>query len=104
MGVCRTIGFASKNTTSYHPESNGLIERFQRLFETGLEARMLEEKGDWINALPVVLWGLRNSLPIDLGSKYSPFQLLVGCSGCMAFNFFNASTFTFGNLNVESFF
>nr|XP_040581188.1 uncharacterized protein LOC121129533 [Lepeophtheirus salmonis] len=65
---------------------------------------MLEEKEDWINTLPVVLWGLRNSVPIDPGSKYSPFQLLTGRSGSMALNFFNASTFTSGNLNVESFF
>ncbi|XP_071743109.1 uncharacterized protein [Lepeophtheirus salmonis] len=64
MGVCKTLGIASKNTTSYHPESNGLIERFHISFMTGLVARMLKEKEDWINALPVVLWGLRRSLPI----------------------------------------
>uniref|UniRef100_A0A0K2UQS4 Integrase catalytic domain-containing protein n=1 Tax=Lepeophtheirus salmonis TaxID=72036 RepID=A0A0K2UQS4_LEPSM len=104
MGVCRTLGIASKNTASYHPESNGLIKRFHRSFKTGLVARMLEEKEDWINALPVVLWVLRNSVPTDSGSKHSPFQLLTGHSGSMAFNFFNASTFTSRNLDVESLF
>uniref|UniRef100_A0A0K2U171 RNA-directed DNA polymerase n=1 Tax=Lepeophtheirus salmonis TaxID=72036 RepID=A0A0K2U171_LEPSM len=104
VGVCRTLGIVSKNTTSYHLESNVLIERFHRSFKTGLVVRMLEEKEDWINAQPVVLWGLRNSVPIYSGSKYSPFQLLTGRSGSMAFNFFNKSTFTSGNLDVESFF
>uniref|UniRef100_A0A0K2UUF6 Putative LOC101746054 [Bombyx mori] n=1 Tax=Lepeophtheirus salmonis TaxID=72036 RepID=A0A0K2UUF6_LEPSM len=43
-----------------------------------------------MNALSVVLWGLRNSVPMDRGSKYSPFQLLTACPGSLDSGFFDS--------------
>nr|XP_040580374.1 uncharacterized protein LOC121128837 [Lepeophtheirus salmonis] len=67
--VCREHGTVNRTTTSYHPESNRLIERFHRSLKTGLVVRILEEKENWMNDLPVVLWVLRNSVPMDQRSK-----------------------------------
>ena len=65
------IGFHRLRTTSYHPQSNGIIERCHRTLKTAIMAR----KQDWLTALPVVLLGIR-CIPNDSG--LSPFTLITG--------------------------
>ena len=60
--VCSILGIRRSQTTSYHPQSNGLIERFHRSLKTSLRARLAGP--DWIRHLPLVLLGLR-SVPKD---------------------------------------
>lgn len=50
------IGFHRFCTTSYHPQTNGIIERQHRTLKSAIMAR----KQNWINALPIVLLGNRN--------------------------------------------
>lgn len=45
------------NTTAFHPNSNGMIERLHRQLKDGLRARGAAEK--WIEHLPWVVLGLR---------------------------------------------
>ncbi|QQP39551.1 Putative tick transposon, partial [Caligus rogercresseyi] len=104
MCVCKTLGITNKTTTSYHPESNGLIERFHRSLKTGLVARMLEEKENWMSALPIVLWGLRNSVPMDPGANNSPFQLLTGRPGSLASSFFDVAPPPKADVDLGGFF
>ena len=54
--LSQTLGFCRLRTTSYHPQSNGKVERFHRI----LKAALMSSKTDWIAALPVVLFGLRS--------------------------------------------
>ena len=54
--LSQTLGFCRFRTTSYHPQSNGKVERFHRT----LEAALMSSKTDWTAALPVVLFGLRS--------------------------------------------
>lgn len=67
------IGFHRLRTTSYHPQSNGLIERCHRTIKSAIMAR----KENWLLALPVVLLGLRAS-PGESG--FSPFTAVTGSS------------------------
>lgn len=64
-------GFHRLRTTAYHPQTNGIIERTHRTIKTALMAR----KENWLQALPVVLLGIR-SIPNDSG--YSPFTAVTG--------------------------
>lgn len=73
--LSRLLGFHSSRTTSYHPQANGLVERFHRSLKASLMAK-LEKSHDWYDELPLVLLGLRASYKPDLG--YSAAQATFG--------------------------
>jgi len=52
-GLCQKLGIAHKLTTSYHPQANGLVERFHRQLKESLRGRL--ENGDWYSHLPWVM-------------------------------------------------
>ena len=47
------MGFQLYHTTAYHPQSNGLVERFYRIMKTSLKARLTGP--NWRDELPWVL-------------------------------------------------
>ena len=65
------VGFHRLRTTAYTPRSNGLVERSHRTLKTAIMAR----KQEWLQALPVVMLGIR-ALPNDSG--LSPFTAVTG--------------------------
>ena len=82
-----SYGFKHIHTTAYHPQANGMIERFHRSLKTSL--RCLSIKGDWVSALPMVLLGWRNT--IHSASGTSPAQLLFGMGTAFPSEFFELS-------------
>ena len=74
--VCKNFSIIHKTTTPYNPQSNGLIERFNRTLGQILQKRTKEEKDDWDSYLPAALFAYRT---IKQGStKNTPFFLLYG--------------------------
>ena len=74
--VCQVLGVKKVNTTAYHPQTDGLVEWFNRTF-TDMLAKTVEKGGqDWDNRLPYVLFAYRSS-PQE-SSQESPFFLLHG--------------------------
>lgn len=69
--ISQIMGFNHLRTTSYHPQSNGFIERLHRTLKSALMAR----NSNWYLSLPVVLLGIRMS-PNSL--NYSPFTAVTG--------------------------
>lgn len=65
------IGFHRLRTTSYHPESNGMVERLHRTLKTAIMAK----KQAWLDSLPIVLLGLR---AIANESGFAPFTAVTG--------------------------
>ncbi|KAF2353534.1 Integrase catalytic core [Trinorchestia longiramus] len=65
------LGFHHVRTTSYHPQSNGLVERLHRTLKTAIMAR--QQNG--FHSLPIVLLGLRMT-PNAAG--FSPFTAVSG--------------------------
>ena len=55
--MCQCLGIRHSTTTAYHPQSNGMIERFHRQLKDSLRARLASS--DWPSHLPWVLLGLR---------------------------------------------
>ena len=69
IGVCHALGISTTQTTSFHPQSNGMIERFHRSLKSSLRARAANS--DWVSHLPLVLLGLRSVPKEDTGFSVS---------------------------------
>ncbi len=70
---CQKLGI-HKLTTAYHPQANGLVERFHRQLKEALRARL--EIGNWYSQLPWVMMGLRAAPKEDCG--LSSAELVYG--------------------------
>ena len=79
------LGSARSRTTAYHPEANGLVERFHRQLKASLRATAPSTQ--WIEALPMVLLGLRSSIKEDLGCCTA--ELVYGTTLRIPGEFFN---------------
>ena len=59
------LGAATNTTTSYHPQSNGLVERMHRTMKSALKAKLAADP-NWVDALPLVMLGMRAAMKEDL--------------------------------------
>jgi transposase InsO family protein len=57
--LCRRLSISHIMTTAYHPQSNGMVERFHRHLKEALRARLAAATTDWEFHLPWVLLGIR---------------------------------------------
>ena len=71
------LGISRCRTTSYHPQSNGMIERQHRIIKDRLMSRACSTgHSSWMDHLPFVLLGMRTSVRSD--SQCSPADLVYG--------------------------
>lgn len=68
------LGVSLATTTAYHPQSNGMVERFHRQLKASLTARLVDS--EWMAALPLILLAIRTAPKEDL--KASPADLVYG--------------------------
>ena len=73
--VLTLLGIKRYRTTSYHPQANGLVERFHRQLKSALYAHAIDNE-EWSVSLPLVLLGIRSSVKEDIG--HSPAELVYG--------------------------
>ena len=64
-GLCNQFGIVRNRTTSYHPQSNGMVERFHRQLKAAIMAH--EAPNPWTITLPSVLLGVRSTVKELLG-------------------------------------
>jgi len=70
------LGIEKFNTKAYHPQCNGLTERFNRTLKTMLRKQAAIHGLQWGNYLHRVLWAYRN-IPHD-ATREKPSFLLFG--------------------------
>ena len=63
--LCNQFGIIRNRTTSYHPQSNGMVERFHRQLKAAIMAH--ESPNPWTITLPAVLLGVRSAVKERLG-------------------------------------
>ena len=71
------LGTQLHPTTSYHPQANGLVERWHRTLKSSITARVEAAGSDWVNQLPWILLGLRITPKEDLDGA-SPAEMVYG--------------------------
>jgi hypothetical protein len=86
-GLCSLLNIQHLPTTAYHPQSNGLIERFHRRLKDALQSRAAA--ADWHDHLPWVMLGIRASFRED--SEFSPAEAVVGSQLVLPGQFVNTA-------------
>ena len=74
--LCILCGSHKTRTTPYHPESDGLVERFNRTLFMLLAMFASKNREDWDDLLPAVMMAYRSSAHESTG--FSPFRLMFG--------------------------
>ena len=64
-GLCNQFGIVRNRTTSYHPQSNGMVEHFNHQLKAAIMAH--ESPNPWTTTLPAVLLGARSAVKELLG-------------------------------------
>ena len=74
--VCQLLGVTKLNTTAYHPQCDGMVERLNRTLKSMLRKHAVKFGNQWDCYLPGVLWAYRNT-PHE-ATKEKPSYLLFG--------------------------
>ncbi|XP_069108942.1 uncharacterized protein [Argopecten irradians] len=74
--VCRLLSIRQLTTTPYHPQCNGLVERFNGTLKQMLRRMCAERPRDWDRYINSLLFAYREVPQESLG--FSPFELLYG--------------------------
>ena len=74
--VCSLLGIEKLNTTAYHPQCDGLTERFNRTLKTMIRKHAATYGSQWDKYLYGLLWAYRNTPHKSTGEK--PSFLLYG--------------------------
>ena len=70
------LGVKSIRTTPYHPQTDGLVERFNQTLKQMLRKVIDREGRDWNKWVPYVLFAFREAPQASTG--FSPFELVYG--------------------------
>lgn len=71
--IFEILGFQHLKTTAYHPQANGMIERWHRVLKAAILCHSTE---NWTSYLPVILLGMRATFKEDISA--TPAELVYG--------------------------
>ncbi len=74
--VCQLLGITKTRTTPYHPQSDGLVERFNRTLLNLLSMAASDNERNWDLQLPKIMLAYRTS--VQESTRATPFQLMFG--------------------------
>ena len=72
-------------STTYHPQSNGAVEAFNKNMTRGLTKICNTDKDDWDDKIPAVLWSYRATY--KRSTNQTPFQLVYGQEAVIPLHF-----------------
>lgn len=72
----KLFGISSIRTAAYHPQTDGLVERYNGSLKTGIKRFIDQFPVEWNKALPFVLFAYRETPHTSTG--FSPFELMFG--------------------------
>ena len=81
------LGSKRARTTAYHPQANGMVERYHRQLKAALKAQ--HNPSAWVDSLPLVLLGIRTALKEDIQSTAA--EMVYGTTLRLPGEFFTPS-------------
>ena len=91
LNMCHYLGSQAHQSTAYHPQAQGLVERLNRTLKSSLKC--YDNPTDWHDHLPWVLMALRNSPKEDL-KGFTPNDFVLGQPIRLPGEFFDENTDT----------
>ncbi|XP_012537051.1 uncharacterized protein LOC105837101 [Monomorium pharaonis] len=79
----KITGTKHRKATAYHPQANGMVERFHRQLKTAIKCH---ETDSWTEVLPIILLGIKASFKEDLAATSA--DLIFGETICLPGQFF----------------
>ena len=76
MEIYRLLHVHPIRTTPYHPQTDGLVERFNQTLKSMLKKTAIEQGKDWDKPIPYLLFAYREVPQSSTG--FSPFELVFG--------------------------
>ena len=73
---CKSAGIRHKTTSPFHPQTDGMVEKFNRSFLNMVRNYVCEDQSDWSNHIPLILFASRTSIHDSIG--VSPGEALQG--------------------------
>ena len=74
--VCKVLGIRKTRTTPYHPQSDGMVERFNRTLLSMLATAVEDHPSDWEEILAKMCMAYNTSVQSTTG--FTPFFLMYG--------------------------
>ncbi|CAH1254301.1 GIN1 [Branchiostoma lanceolatum] len=74
--LCKFMRVGKTRTTPYHPQSDGMVERFNRTLGNILRAYVSEDQRDWDTHLPMVKFAFNTSEHAT--TKFTPYFVMHG--------------------------
>ena len=76
--VMHELGIKQYRSSSYHPESQGALERFHQTLKNMIRSYCFDTEKDWDEGIHLLLFAVRESVQESL--SFSPFELVFGHS------------------------
>ncbi|CAF4594173.1 unnamed protein product, partial [Rotaria sp. Silwood2] len=83
--LIKQIGVTHLYSTSYHPQTNGQVERYNSTMDAKIAALSNLRKTDWDDPLPFVTFNYNAS--IHSSTKQIPFQMMYGRLSALPFDY-----------------
>lgn len=75
IAVCRTLGIETRESTPYHPQTNGQVERYNRTIIKQLRHYVADNPQRWDELLPILTYAY-NTQP-HRSTGVAPFELVI---------------------------
>ena len=79
--VCELLGIKKTRTSPYHPQSDGMVESFNRTLEAMLSKYVSDNQRDWDVYLPLVMMAYRSS--VHEATTFTPYFMMFGRGICL---------------------
>ena len=74
--MCRLLGIKKTRTTPLHPQSDGMVERFNRTILAQLSTFVEQHQRDWDQHIPMLLMAYQSA--VHNSTRYTPARLMLG--------------------------